>query len=270
MKDLRAKRFFSSVLQSLPTSFLVMYILMLDLHYRVSEVLLSIAFSFSFLAFAFGTAQFVGGNEDMVMKLVVLIQVFFQFFFRIFVVCAICVRFMGWGLFALSISWTIAYIFGPHGCFRILLLLRNPNANRWAIVAKLFLKILHTPLSFALVIDAKYETEKLSPSSEPRESSRPVMAIDCFHNHKFLLWRQFENCIFAVLFVVIPQSARGNDDYDKWLDIPLVVESVSLVSLIIVALTWVIIAHSKDGIRLGSKKWTWKSGSGYGEQMDSV
>jgi hypothetical protein len=246
-KDFRAKRFFSSVLQTLPISFLLSYILMLDLQGRVSDAALWFALTLSFLSFAIGTSQFIGGNEDRFMGIVVFVQVFFQFLFRIFVICAVCARFMQWGLLAVTFSWLVVYIFGPQGCLRTLHSMLKPGTNVCTVIAKLLIKIFLTPLTFALVVAAVYEIPgPLLPNGE-RAPGRPVMAYDCFYDTPFLLWRLFENCVLALCFVIIPveDAERGAGDYEPWLDYPAVTGVISFLSVFMILSTWMIIVNSR-------------------------
>ena len=48
---------------ALPAAFLLAYIVMLDLHERLSESLLSCALALAFLTFALGAIDFVACNE---------------------------------------------------------------------------------------------------------------------------------------------------------------------------------------------------------------
>merc|ERR1712048_695774 len=108
-----------SVIQSLPMSFLLCYILMLDLGGRMNEQLLAGALFLSFVSFAIGTTYFAACNESSGLGVVVFVQVFSQFTLRMLSVCAICVRFKVWGVVAMLFLWVTAYCFGPQGTWEI-------------------------------------------------------------------------------------------------------------------------------------------------------
>eukprot|EP00301_Raphidiophrys_heterophryoidea_P014332 c2227_g1_i1.p1 GENE.c2227_g1_i1~~c2227_g1_i1.p1 ORF type:complete len:403 (+),score=64.74 c2227_g1_i1:82-1209(+) len=243
IKSFRVKRFLSSVVQSLPVSFLLTYVLMLDLHNRINEHILGGILFLSFLSFALGTTHFVAGNNSYATGFIVFLHVLAQFIFRMLAVCSVCVRFRSWGVLAIMISWLFVYLFGPKGTFSLWTKIltchssstSHEGSHRLGRISTAFLRVFLTPLTFFIVVDVLYEV--------PEHPNEPVKAYDSFKDTLFVLWRMVENAVLVACFVFIPRGAheRGADEYEKWLSHPTTVGIVSLVTMLTAISTWFVV-----------------------------
>jgi len=258
-KIFRTKRFFSSVVQSLPVSFVLTYILMLDLHNRINEHILGAILLLSFLSFSFGTTHFVAGKDTVFTGVIAFLHILAQFVFRLLAVCSVCVRFREWGVFAIFLSWLFVYLFGPKGtylkwaeiCGCVKKVQPADSTNGLPPLSNLcivFTRVFLTPLTFFIVVDVLYEN--------PDDPEQDVKAYDCFKHTLFVLWRMLENAILVLCFMFIPHNGkeRGEDEYEKWLSHPTSVGVISLIALLVALSTWQLLVTPPEPVRSYQKQ----------------
>eukprot|EP00301_Raphidiophrys_heterophryoidea_P027882 c9871_g1_i1.p1 GENE.c9871_g1_i1~~c9871_g1_i1.p1 ORF type:complete len:385 (-),score=54.48 c9871_g1_i1:1298-2374(-) len=236
-KDDRARRFMHSVIQSLPVTFILSYVAMVDLDHRIDIWLLVAALAFSLLSFSLGTTRFAAGSDSFLMNLVVLIHVLAQFTMRLLAVCCVCVRFKQWGMLTQFVSWVIAFVWGPQGTFPLLVERCLPFPDCKAFWRPFFLKVFLTPLSFFIVIRAVY--------ASPENKYQPVHSYHCFGS-RFIWWRMLENVAMILCFLFLPSwmELRPADEYQTILRDHLVVLGTLGFCLVFVVSTWFAIRQS--------------------------
>jgi len=256
LKDHRVKVFLSTTTHSLPTSFLICYITMLELGGRINENYLLFALIFSVLSFSLGTTMFVAGDDPTPCAAsIVFVHVLAQFSFRVIAVALICVKFEKWGVLAAAVSWFIVYLFGPQGSFAAwanMITCKNED-NHMCVPC---LKILLTPLSFFVIIRPAYARtprDQPQPSSDqqpgglaatdsmrsvipPEDDHKPTMVHHCFKDTQFIWFRLLENLIMVICFMTVDQEDER--DYESWLHTPNLVIAASVVSILLTGATW--------------------------------
>lgn len=236
--EFRAKNFIACVLQAVPMSALISYVLALDLHGRLNEHVLFAVLGCLCLTFSLGTTHFAAHDDTTGMQFTVFVQVLAQFLFRMLAISAVWARFRFWGgLISGVIIFTVTYLAGPQGicamACRRCWIPNRPEGPGDDCLGTALLKLALPLLTSFVVIDAVYEG--------PDNST--VHASDCFHNPLFLCWRVFENLILLVCFGLVPEEywQRGNHELERWLANQAIVWVMGLLFVVLIATSWFVI-----------------------------
>eukprot|EP00301_Raphidiophrys_heterophryoidea_P006313 c12557_g1_i1.p1 GENE.c12557_g1_i1~~c12557_g1_i1.p1 ORF type:complete len:411 (-),score=126.56 c12557_g1_i1:165-1355(-) len=251
LKEYRAKIFLSTTLHSLPISFLICYILMLDLHRHLDENLLLAALVFSILSFALGTTLFVAGDDPTPRaSVMVFLHILSQFFFRVLALSLVFVKFGGnYGWIVVCVSWLCVYLCGPKG-----------TLQAWARVvtcqcghvvegdqpSAVCYRLLLTPLTFFVLINPVYSrphstatttdsTHNSTVDNSSNDIAEPVLVVDSFQNIQYIWVRVMENTIMVVCFLWV--GVDSTVLYEGWLHTPMLVIGAGAVCALLTGLT---------------------------------
>eukprot|EP00300_Choanocystis_sp_HF-7_P006120 c14496_g1_i1.p1 GENE.c14496_g1_i1~~c14496_g1_i1.p1 ORF type:complete len:335 (+),score=56.50 c14496_g1_i1:26-1030(+) len=225
--EFRAKKFIASVLQAVPVSALVSYVLVLDLHGRINEHFLFGVAVLLFVTFSVGTTHFAAAEDDSLVQVAVFSQVLAQFMFRMLALSAVWGRFKLIGGVAAGLPiFFIVYLAGPQG-------IRHRSCKEAGYWMTIIIKLALPVLTSFLVIDAVYE----KPSDSQRQS---VKASDCFHNTHFLIWRMIENYTLLICFAAIPEQywQRDNSELEGWVANEILIWPMAVCFTCTIAASW--------------------------------
>eukprot|EP00301_Raphidiophrys_heterophryoidea_P005769 c12389_g1_i2.p2 GENE.c12389_g1_i2~~c12389_g1_i2.p2 ORF type:complete len:296 (-),score=74.90 c12389_g1_i2:892-1779(-) len=235
------------------------YVLMLDLHDRISEALLFVTLLFLILPFSLGTTLFVAGDDPTPRaSIVIFVHVLSQFFFRVLAVCLLCVKFEIWAVPVIALSWLAVFLFGPHETFSFwITLLKCGSTDRGQSLRKILQRFLLTSLSFFMIMKPAFSastattttstpTATSTPTTttaprtikhaKPKSVYIPALVEHNFRDTGFVWFRLFENAGMVLSFFVVQQ--RNEREYEGWMHEPLLVLGGAVSCWMLTALTW--------------------------------
>eukprot|EP00298_Acanthocystis_sp_HF-20_P014177 c20663_g1_i1.p1 GENE.c20663_g1_i1~~c20663_g1_i1.p1 ORF type:complete len:349 (+),score=66.24 c20663_g1_i1:20-1066(+) len=237
----RYQIFIPCVIQILPTTFLLCYILLLDLHGRINEYFLETCLLIYFLTFAIGTTFFIAMSEDtFFIASCTFFHIICQFVFRMLSICCVCIRFELYSLIPIIILGIINFFFGVERATLAFKTLVNSITNKKSEITicfalKLFIsKLFMLPLIFFIAMQPIYSLS---------DENCKILAHDCLPSQKFIFGRTIENILLITLFLGVPLSSelRSPDGSELWLTNSSYIITISLLSGCGAIASWLLI-----------------------------